>query len=208
MSEKSSATLMTSGANLEAAGGVRHPAFLGQSVPAALQHGRLGHCRQLPRQQRAGGSELIRESDLSPGGLFQRHRHRRRRGDGPVFRRGGQGQSGAVCLHHRILRAGVRGDPHGGGDRGGTKDPCPDGDAGGGAAGVAGLFPGLLCRVPRFCHVQLLCGDPAGYGGQPAPAHFSRHFFGDKHCAGPPFLWERLEWACGLRRLRPSSPSS
>ena len=55
--------------------------------------------------------------------------------------------------------------------------------AGGGAAGVAGLFPGLLCRVPRFCHVQLLCGDPAGYGGQPASAHLSCHFFGDKYCA-------------------------
>ena len=49
----------------------------------------------------------------------------------------------------------------------------------GSAAGVSVLFPGLLCRIHRLCHVQFLRGNPAGHGRQQASAVFPDYLICD-----------------------------
>ena len=50
------------GDDLEENDFLRIPAISGESVSAALQYGGFPDCREFPREQRARGSQLVRQS--------------------------------------------------------------------------------------------------------------------------------------------------
>ena len=132
---------------------VCHPAVSRKSVSAVVQHGRFPDRGKLSWQQRAGGSQLVGQSDFSDGRLHQWYR------------------DGCRCRHREVLRSekqgrSAEGDSH---DRGlwscggtcpdcdryvsGTENPGADGNTVRCASAVSRVFPYVFRRIAWLCHV-------------------------------------------------------
>ena len=173
------------------------PAFFRQPFSAAIQHRRFPHCRELLRQQCACRRQFLRQPDFSHGRFLSGDFRGRRRGHRQILRRqtdqrGAESRSHDGCLRthigHLSNRCGHSPDfPH----------PYMDGDAGGRAARIHGLFPHLFSGLPVLRHVQCLCGHSAVRGRQPAPADLSDRVLRHQHRSG--LVVYRRTW---IRRRR------
>ncbi len=192
------------GLHLEAAHRLRVPALFRQPLPAVIQYRRLPHCGKFPRQQCARRRQLLWKPYFSDGRVFSGNRHGRGRCHRPLLRRAENRRSAESRPHDGCFRTGCGYLFNRCGYPADFPHPHMDGNACRCAAGIHGLFPHLLPRLPVLCHVQCLRRHFAVHRGQPSPAHLSDCVLRHQHCAG--LTVYRRAWF-RRRRCRPRHDS-
>ena len=141
---------------------LRPSSVFGKSVSTAVQYSGFIDCRKFSWQQCTGCRQLVGKSHLSDGRLFQRYRNRCRGCDCPLFWSQRYRQYAAAIHNNSRLGSCFQFGSNGARRSSGTSDSDLDGYTGECSAAVGNLFPHLFYGLSGACHVQHLCGHPAG----------------------------------------------